>query len=85
MTKVLGFSRKLRKRGNPNFGRLNVPVPNLPTRFDKEVARLGLKRDMYVHSPTLRAWCEKNRAVCYIPEWLLKAWELSVEAVTETA
>jgi predicted secreted protein len=32
-----------------------------------------------VHSARLRAWCEENRNRCYIPEWLLDAWDIHVD------
>jgi hypothetical protein len=63
---------KVRKRGNPNWGQ---PIPSSvpsPTEFETQVHQLRLTREMYVYSEELRAWCEKNRNRCYIPEWLLK-------------
>jgi len=27
----------------------------------------------------IRAWCEQNRNRCYIPEWLLKKWGITVD------
>jgi hypothetical protein len=34
---------------------------------------------MYVNSVELRRWCEHNKNRCYIPEWLLEEWGISVE------
>jgi hypothetical protein len=28
----------------------------------------------------LRSWCEENKNRCYIPEWLLKAWTIAIDA-----
>lgn len=44
-----------------------------------QVTRLRLSPETYVYSTELRRWCEENRNRCYIPEWLLKAWDISVE------
>ena len=67
-----------RRRGNPNWGQPQ-PIPALPTQFELQVKRLGLRRQMYVYSEELRAWCEANRNRCYIPEWLLEAWDIEVD------
>jgi hypothetical protein len=34
---------------------------------------------MYVYSEELRAWCERNCNRCYVPEWLLDAWDIQVD------
>lgn len=44
-----------------------------------QVTQLRLAPEAYVHSGELRIWCEQNRNRCYIPEWLLNAWDMSVE------
>jgi len=77
-----GMPAKLRRRGNPNWGKPVLPSSVLrhPTEFDMQVRRLALTRDMLVHSTELRRWCAQNRNRCYIPEWLLDAWNLAVEA-----
>ena len=70
-----------RRRGNPNWGQ-SQPIPSgpaLPTQFELQVKRLGLRREMYLYSEELRAWCEENRNRCYIPEWLLAAWDIQVD------
>jgi hypothetical protein len=54
--------------------------PSLPTEFELQVKRLGLRREMYVYSEELRGWCERNCNRCYIPEWLLAAWDIFVDA-----
>ena len=68
-----------RKRGNPNWGR---PIPSaaaLPTEFELRVRHLRLTRRMYTSSCELRAWCEQNRNRCYVPEWLLEEWGITVD------
>jgi hypothetical protein len=34
---------------------------------------------VYASSHELRRWCERNRNRCYIPEWLLDAWDIPVD------
>lgn len=68
-----------RKRGNPNWSR-PTPIPNLPTEFELQVARLRLTKAEYVYSCELRRWCDLNRNRVYVPEWLLREWRLEVEA-----
>jgi len=66
-------------RGNPNWGKPEQPRRAGPTEFDLEVKRLGLTPAQYVDSAQLRRWCEHNRNRVYIPEWLLKEWQIRVE------
>src|SRR5690349_11447490 len=49
------------------------------TEFEQNAHRLGLTLEMYAMSAPLRDWCERNRNRCYVPEWLLKAWKISVD------
>jgi hypothetical protein len=70
-----------RGRGNPNWGKPLRPLPALLTEFERQVERLGLTKAQYVASAELRYWCERNRNRCYVPEWLLEEWELTVEAI----
>ena len=65
----------INKRGNPNWGKLLLPIPALPAEFEVEVARLGLTPSEYVVSPELKQWCNHNRNRVYVPEWLLDEWE----------
>ena len=67
-----------KKRGNPNWGRPMPPVSILCTEFEMQVRRLQLAPEAYVFSEQLRTWCERNRNNFYIPEWLLKAWNITV-------
>ena len=69
-----------RKRGNPNWGRPIPPAPALATEFELRVRQLRLTARMYSSSFELRAWCEQNRNRCYVPEWLLKEWGITVDA-----
>jgi hypothetical protein len=68
-----------RKRGNPNWGHPIPPAPALATEFDLRVGQLRLSPEMYTSSLELRTWCEQNRNRCYVPEWLLAEWRITVE------
>jgi hypothetical protein len=57
------------------------PVFALTTEFEREVERLGLSAQHYVGSAELRRWCASNRNRVYVPEWLLEAWGIEVEAI----
>jgi len=54
-------------------------IPALPTEFEIQARRLQLTPEEYLHSAELRRWCEHNRNRCYIPEWLLEDWGITVE------
>jgi hypothetical protein len=71
-----------RKRGNPNWGKPIPPVPAGATEFEKQVQKLGLRKETCVASTELRKWCERNRNQCYIPEWLLTEWNIEVDALS---
>jgi hypothetical protein len=62
-----------RRRGNP-------PMPQLPTLFEEQVQKLGLNDQTCATSEALHRWCERNKNHCYVPEWLLKQWGMSVDA-----
>jgi hypothetical protein len=68
-----------RKRGNPNWGRPTPPAPALPTEFELRARQLQLTPKVYASSRELRIWCEQNRNRCYVPEWLLKEWGITVD------
>ena len=55
-------------------------IPVLPTEFEIQVRELRLTPQAYVQSAELRRWCERNCNRCYIPEWLLDAWQIAVDA-----
>jgi len=70
-----------RKRGNPNWGKPLLPMPSSPTEFEMQMRKLGLTAATCTDSKDLRTWCQQNRNRCYIPEWLLDAWGIEVEAL----
>jgi hypothetical protein len=73
-----GLTFMANKRGNPNWGRPRQPASVLGTEFDLQVRQLRLAPENYVASTSLRKWCEENKN--HIPEWLLKAWNMSVNS-----
>ena len=81
MTKPVVLPGTKRGRGNPNWGKPLRHIPALLTEFERQVERLGLNKTEYVASEPLRRWCERNRNRCYVPEWLLEAWGLTVETI----
>lgn len=81
MTKPFVLPSTKRGRGNPNWGKPITALPVILTQFEMQVERLGLSSAQYVASPQLKRWCEHNRNRCYVPEWLLKAWGIEVEAI----
>lgn len=48
--------------------------------FETRVRELKLAAPAFVESRELRQWCKENRNKSYIPEWLLEAWGISVNA-----
>lgn len=69
------------KRGNPNWasGIPVIPSRDVPTEFEIQVRELELTPEMYVGSRKLKNWCTLNRNRVYIPEWLLRKWDISVD------
>jgi hypothetical protein len=68
-----------RKRGNPYWGHALPLPPAVPTEFELQVRQLHLTQERYIYSAELKAWCRENRNRFYIPEWLLKVWNISVD------
>lgn len=68
-----------RKCGNPNWGKPMPLGPALATQFEIQVRQLRSTPEFYVYSAELRSWCEHNRNRCYVPEWLLEEWGITVE------
>ena len=70
-----------RRRGNPNWGggRPAQILSWIPTAFEEQVQKLGLNEQTCATSEKLKQWCERNKDRCYIPEWLLKQWGMSVD------
>lgn len=69
-----------RKRGNPNWGKPLRAGPLLATEFEMQVRHLRLTVETCTSSVELRSWCEQNRNRCYIPEWLLAEWGITVNS-----
>jgi hypothetical protein len=61
-------------------GHFPTVPPSMPTAFEIRVSELRLTAPKYSESPELRRWCHLNRNKCYIPEWLLKEWGITVIA-----
>jgi len=68
------------KRGNPYWGHAMPIPPAVPTEFELQVRHLRLTAGAYATSTELRRWCWENRNRFYIPEWLLQAWHIPVDA-----
>ncbi len=81
MTGPIALPGTKRGRGNPNWGKPIPPIPTLLTEFEMQVERLGLTREKYVASAQLKIWCDRNRNRCYVPEWLLGEWGMTVEGI----
>ena len=73
----------LGRRGNPNWGSGGQPLPPAPgaaTEFEVKLFELGLTNETCASSAKLRIWCLENKNRWYIPEWLLKAWNMLVDS-----
>ena len=46
--------------------------------FEQQVEELGLRPGEYEASPQLQRWCSRNADLHYVPEYLLKLWEIKV-------
>jgi hypothetical protein len=75
-----GLTYMPNKRGNPNWGRPMQSASVLCTEFEMQARHLHLTPEQYVASAPLSKWCEENKNLYYIPEWLLKAWNISVNS-----
>jgi hypothetical protein len=80
MARTIALTGRGRRRGNPNWGQ-PPPLRALPTEFEILVKRLGFTELEYVSSAELKRWCEHNRNRVYVPEWLLEAWGIQIEAI----
>jgi hypothetical protein len=69
------------RKSNPYFS--SGRTPHLPcrlvTEFERQMRQLRLSRETCIDSRELRRWCVRNRNRCYIPEWLLEKWGITVE------
>ena len=70
-----------KKRGNPNWGKLEVLTPPTITEFERVTCEFKLRPDQYIRSTRLREWASRNRNSKYIPEHLLEAWGFEIESV----
>ena len=71
-----------KRRGNPNWGKLDsgAPVIVTPTSFERAVDEFNLTPDQFVQSAQLREWARSNKNAKYIPEKLLEAWGFDVDS-----
>ncbi len=81
MTSLAAFPAMAHRRGNPNWGKptLDTLPLSIVTEFENQMRRLRLTERDCAGSDELRRWCERNKNRCYVPEWLLKHWKMSVE------
>jgi len=74
------MNHRRERTGWSSGGSATVP-PSAPTAFELRVSELSLSEPAYYsESPELRQWCQVNRNKCYIPEWLLKEWDITVNS-----
>lgn len=69
-----------RRHGHWASGWPAAVLPEKATAFETRALELKLTAPAYVRSRELRQWCKENRNKSYVPEWLLKAWGMSVNA-----
>jgi hypothetical protein len=67
-----------RGRGNPNWGKplAGQPLPTPLSEFEKLAARLGLAEKDWPSSSKLHDFARRHAATRYVPEYLLKLWDL---------
>jgi hypothetical protein len=63
----------------PQLGVSRRFAPTLETEFELRATQLQLTPQMYAASVELRSWCRQNKNRCYVPEWLLEAWSVTVD------
>jgi hypothetical protein len=63
----------------PQLGASHSAGSGSRTEFELRVRQLQLTPEMYVSSHELRAWCQQNSNRCYVPEWLLGKWGITVD------
>jgi hypothetical protein len=68
-----------KKRGNPNWGKPAQPSLAIVTEFEWKLRELGLTNETCASSVQLRTWCAQNKNRYYIPEWLLKEWQMKMD------
>jgi hypothetical protein len=70
-----------KRRGNPNWGKLEPNGPVIPTitEFEQVTTEFNLQPDQYITSTRLREWAKRNKNSKFIPEPLLEAWGFEIE------
>ncbi|HEY4843562.1 MAG TPA: hypothetical protein VIH78_16455 [Terriglobales bacterium] len=71
--------RKLRNKGNPNWGKGWGDIPSTPTSFEEMVGQLKLKENQYRSSIPLKEWAKKHKDSKYVPQDLLDAWGIEAK------
>ena len=61
------------------LGKTDGACPGCSYCVREQVQELGLNEQTCATSEKLRQWCHRNKDCCYIPEWLLKLWGISVD------
>jgi hypothetical protein len=74
---------RIRQESFNRWGAATAP-PVEPSAFEKLAARLGVKERDWAKSEPLRKWASKYRNNRYVPEALLKRWNLPLRANKET-
>lgn len=57
-----------------------IRVHQGPTKFERQVARLGIIEQEYVSSEVLIEWVHRNADRYYVPEWLINRLRIHVTA-----
>jgi hypothetical protein len=69
-----------KRRGGWSSGGPIPVAPAQPTAFELLAEQLKLTERMYTNSEPLHVWCKLNKNRCYIPEWLLRSWDIAVDS-----
>jgi hypothetical protein len=77
------FGMQTRRESSKGYGAATAP-PVEPSAFEKLAARLGVKERDWAKSESFRKWASKHRNNRYVPEALLKHWNLPLRVNKET-
>lgn len=59
---------------------ISAPAPSAAaSEFERVMFELGLTLETCVDSLELKEWCLRNKDRKFIPEWLLKHWQMPVD------
>jgi len=84
--RMMPQAKPMRQRGNPNWGKPGASArPHSLSAFEQLVEDLHLRPDQYVTSKELRRWVQRNMESHFVPEYLLKAWNLGVASKSDEA